>query len=106
MKILEGKNIIITGASRGIGKGIANLLSNHGANIAFTYHLSKEKAKELEKDLSTEESRIKGYKSDASNFKAAQQLAKDVLNDFGRETGSAVVISGFFRYQLGESISQ
>ena len=83
MKILEGKNIIITGASRGIGKGIANLLSNHGANIAFTYHLSKEKAKELEKDLSTEESRIKGYKSDASNFKAAQQLAKDVLNDFG-----------------------
>ncbi|SVB02316.1 uncharacterized protein METZ01_LOCUS155170 [marine metagenome] len=83
MKILEGKNIIITGASRGIGKGIANLLSNHGANIAFTYYLSKEKAKELEKDLSTEESRIKGYKSDASNFKAAQQLAKDVLNDFG-----------------------
>ena len=37
MKLLEKKNVIITGASRGIGKGIAKLFSEHGANVAFTY---------------------------------------------------------------------
>ena len=84
MKLLEGKNIIITGASRGIGKGIAEVFVKHGANIAFTYHSSEEKAQALEKELSGDNIfRVKGYKSDASDFEAAQQLVKDVIHDFG-----------------------
>jgi len=83
MKLLEGKNIIITGASRGIGKGIAQLFSQHGANIAFTYRSSDDKAKILEKELSGYGCKAKGYKSDASDFEAAQQLATDVIKDFG-----------------------
>ena len=83
MKLLEGKNIIITGASRGIGKGIAEVFAEHGANIAFTYHSSDKKAKVLEQALSVNQCKIKGYKSDASDFKAANQLAKDVMKDFG-----------------------
>ena len=51
MKLLEGKNVIITGASRGIGKGIAEIFSSQGANIAFTYYSSDEKAKALEVKL-------------------------------------------------------
>lgn len=40
MKLLEGKTAIITGGSRGIGKGIALVFAQHGANIAFTYSSS------------------------------------------------------------------
>jgi len=83
MKLLDGKNVIITGASRGIGKGIAQVFAKHGANIAFTYRSSDAKAKVLEGELSVKGSRAKGYKSDASDFKAAQKLAKDIIEDFG-----------------------
>ena len=51
MKILEGKNAIITGASRGIGRGIAQVFAQHGANVAFTYSSSVEAAEELEQEL-------------------------------------------------------
>ena len=83
MKLLEGKNVIITGASRGIGKGIAEVFAKHGANIAFTYRSSDEQAKALEDELSANGCKAKGYKSDASDFDAAQQLSKDVMDDFG-----------------------
>ena len=83
MKLLEGKNVIITGASRGIGKGIAEVFAKHGANIAFTYRSSDEKAKALEDELSVNGCKAKGYKSDASDFDSAQQLSKDVMDDFG-----------------------
>ena len=83
MKLLEGKNVIITGASRGIGKGIAEVFASQGANIAFTYRSSDKKAKALELELAANGCKAKGYKSDASNFKAAQQLAIDVIKDFG-----------------------
>ena len=83
MKLLEGKTVIITGASRGIGKGIAEVFAKHGANIAFTYRSSDEKAKALEKELSANGCKAKGYKSDASDFEAAQQLAADVMAEFG-----------------------
>ncbi len=83
MKLLEGKNVIITGASRGIGKGIAEVFVSQGANIAFTYRSSDEKAKSLELELAANGCKAKGYKSDASNFEAAQQLAIDVIKDFG-----------------------
>ena len=83
MKLLEGKTVIITGASRGIGRGIAEVFAIQGANIAFTYRSSDEKAKALEDELSANGCKVKGYKSDASNFEAAQQLAVDVLEEFG-----------------------
>ncbi|MEC7645888.1 MAG: 3-oxoacyl-[acyl-carrier-protein] reductase [Bacteroidota bacterium] len=83
MGLLKDKNVIITGASRGIGKGIAQMFTKHGANIAFTYRSSDERAKELEKELSGNSCSVKGYKSDASDFEAAQQLASDVIKDFG-----------------------
>ncbi|MDC0249590.1 3-oxoacyl-[acyl-carrier-protein] reductase [Flavobacteriales bacterium] len=83
MNLLEGKTVIITGASRGIGKGIAQLFAQHGANIAFTYLSSKVKAKALEKELSIHGCKVIGYKSDASDFEAAQQLAANVLEEFG-----------------------
>lgn len=83
MKLLEGKNVIITGASRGIGRGIAKLFSENGANVAFTYLSSVEQAKLFEKELSVNGCKVKGYKSDAADFKAAEKLSKNIINDFG-----------------------
>jgi len=83
MKLLEGKTAIITGASRGIGKGIATVFAQHGANVAFTYSASVEAAKALETELQAFGTTIKGYQSNAANFSDAQQLAEDVLADFG-----------------------
>lgn len=83
MELLKGKTAIITGASRGIGKGIALAFAQNGANIAFTYLSSDEKAKALEAELSEYGITAKGFKSDASNFEAAQTLADDVMSTFG-----------------------
>ena len=66
MKLLDGKTAIITGASRGIGKGIAHKFAEQGANIAFTYLSSEEKAKALEAELGAIGITAKGFKSDAS----------------------------------------
>jgi 3-oxoacyl-[acyl-carrier protein] reductase len=81
--MLKGKTAIVTGASRGIGRAIATSFAEHGCNVAFTYHSSAEKAKALEEELSGKEVTVKGYRSDASDYAAAEQLIKDVLENFG-----------------------
>ena len=48
MNLLQGKTAIITGATRGIGKGIAEVFAQNGANVAFTYSSSVDAAKVLE----------------------------------------------------------
>jgi len=83
MKLLENKTAIITGATRGIGRGIAEVFAKHGANIAFTYSSSVEAANELEKELVSLGVKAKGFQSNAANFDAAQELAKNVLDEFG-----------------------
>ncbi|HAS35983.1 MAG TPA: 3-oxoacyl-[acyl-carrier-protein] reductase [Flavobacteriales bacterium] len=82
MKLLEGKTAIITGGSRGIGKGICELFAQNGCNIAFTYMSSDEKAQALASELEKNGIKAKGYKSDAANFASAEKLAEDVLKDF------------------------
>ena len=83
MKLLENKTALITGASRGIGKGIAMEFARHGAHVAFTYNASAEAAKVLEAELEGFGVKARGYQSNAADFDAAQQLVKDVIEDFG-----------------------
>jgi 3-oxoacyl-[acyl-carrier protein] reductase len=84
MKLLEGKVALVTGASRGIGRGIAEVFAKHGAKVAFTFLSSVEKGLELEKELAAHGEMAKGYRSDASDFKAAEELVNAIVNDFGR----------------------
>ena len=83
MGLLEGKVALITGATRGIGKGIAEVFAKEGAEVAFTYAGSVDKAKALEEELG-KITKVKSYQSDASDYDAAQQLAADVIADFGK----------------------
>lgn len=83
MKLLENKTALITGASRGIGEAIAIKFAENGANVAFTYLSSDERAKALEERLTAMGVKAKAYKSDAGDYTAAEQLANDVVKDFG-----------------------
>lgn len=83
MKLLEGKVALITGATRGIGKGIAEMFAQQGAKVAFTYAGSVEKAQQLENDLG-KITTVKSYQSDASDYEAAQKLIADVIEEFGQ----------------------
>lgn len=80
----ENKTVLITGASRGIGKSIAEEFAKNGANVAFTYLSSVEKGQALEKELGQFRTKIKGYRSDASIFSDAEKLVNDVVADFGQ----------------------
>ncbi len=83
-KLLEGKTALITGASKGIGKSIAEKYAEQGANVAFTFLSSVEKGQALEKELADAYGvKVKGYRSDASDFKAAEELIASVVSDFG-----------------------
>jgi 3-oxoacyl-[acyl-carrier protein] reductase len=85
MKLLEGKNAIITGAARGIGEGIAIKFAEHGCNVAFTYvsDSSAGKAKVLEDKLTAMGVKAKAYKSNAGDFAACEAFVNDVLKEFG-----------------------
>ena len=83
MKLLEGKVALITGASKGIGRGMAQKFAQEGAQVAFTYLSSVEKGMALEKELEGFGVKAKGYRSDASNYAAAEDLINQVVTDFG-----------------------
>ncbi len=83
MKLLEGKVAIITGASRGIGKGIAEVFAKNGCHVAFTYSSSAESALALEKELTAYGVKAKAYQSNAADFNLAQEFVDAVLAEFG-----------------------
>ena len=83
--MLQGKTALITGASRGIGKGIAEIFAKNGCNVAFTFASSVEKARAFEDALSNQYGvKVKGYQSNAADFKASEELANAVIADFGK----------------------
>ena len=83
MKNLENKTAIITGGSKGIGRGIVEKFASEGCDIAFTYLSSESSAEEVEKKAIKSGVKVKKYRSDASSFEESNQLIEDVINDFG-----------------------
>jgi 3-oxoacyl-[acyl-carrier protein] reductase len=82
MQLLKGKTAIITGASRGIGRGIAQVFAQQGCDVAFTYSSSVEAANALEAELKASGVKANGYQSNAADFEQAQVLVEEVLKDF------------------------
>ena len=83
MKLTENKTVLITGATRGIGRGIALAFAQNGAHVAFTYSASTNAATELENELKDFGVKAKAYQSNAADFNSAQDLVAEVLNEFG-----------------------
>ncbi|HRP89747.1 MAG TPA: 3-oxoacyl-[acyl-carrier-protein] reductase [Edaphocola sp.] len=83
MKLLQGKTAIVTGGSRGIGEAIVRKFAEQGANVAFTYLSSEEKASKLAQELSVNGVKVLGYKSDAGNFAQTESLVAEILKEFG-----------------------
>jgi 3-oxoacyl-[acyl-carrier protein] reductase len=82
MSLLKGKNILITGGSRGIGKSIVQVLIKNGANVGFTYSSSEDAANKISKELSSDSIKCIAYKSDASRLDECEKLVECFLNDF------------------------
>src|SRR5690606_37106135 len=83
MNLLKGKNALVTGASKGIGRAIAIRFAEQGANVAFTYLSSVEQGQALESELMGKGIKAKGFRSDASDFGQADKLISDVIAEFG-----------------------
>jgi 3-oxoacyl-[acyl-carrier protein] reductase len=84
MKLLEGKTALVTGGSRGIGESIVRAYANQGADVAFTYASSEEKAITIVNDLTAMGVKAKCYKSDAADFGQSEMLIDEVIKDFGK----------------------
>lgn len=84
MGLLTGKTALVTGASKGIGRSIAMRFAEEGADVAFTFLSSVEKGQALEEELKKFGIKAKGFRSDASDFKAAEELINQVVGEFGK----------------------
>lgn len=81
--LLKGKTALVTGGARGIGYAIVNKLAAEGANVAFTYVSSDERARAIEAELGGAGVKVKGYKSDAGSYAEAEKLVEGVMAEFG-----------------------
>ncbi|MBQ0095793.1 MAG: 3-oxoacyl-[acyl-carrier-protein] reductase [Bacteroidaceae bacterium] len=84
MGLLTGKKVLVTGATRGIGYGMAKLFAAEGADVAFVYLNSVEKADALETDLKSDGIMARGYRLDVADFDAVSEMVGQVQADFGR----------------------
>jgi len=84
MQLLKDKIALITGGSRGIGAAIVRKFAANGATVAFTYHSSSAAADAIVNELTANGATVKAYQSDAGSYDQAEQLVKDVIEDFGR----------------------
>lgn len=84
MGLLNGKVALITGGSRGIGEAIVLKFAQEGADIAFTYLSSDEKAQTVVKEAVNYGVKVIAYRSDASDYQQAEKLINDVTEAFGK----------------------
>ncbi len=81
---LDGKVAVVTGASRGIGRGIALRLAREGAKVVVNYRVSKDQAEEVVKEITENGGEAIAVQADVSDFKQAQELIKTARSHFGR----------------------
>ena len=84
MGLLTGKTALVTGGTRGIGRGIVERFVEEGADVAFTYVSSPDKANALAEELAKSGRKVVAIQSDAGDFNAAQAAVDQAVTDLGR----------------------
>lgn len=77
-----GKNVLITGGTRGIGRSLVEEFVQNGANVAFLYSSASDKAMEIQEKFRETNVRVQGYQVDVSDFEKVKITVKEILNDF------------------------
>lgn len=80
---IAGRNILLVGAARGIGKGVAQVLAEAGAQVAIA-SINPESAKKAAADIGSAGGKACAFAADATQAADMDRLALDVLNAFGR----------------------
>lgn len=83
MKKLENRVAVITGGSRGIGKGVAMKFAEEGADIAFSYHKNKEAAEKTKAEIEAFGVKCLAIQADAGNEEDVKRMAEEVKDAYG-----------------------
>ena len=83
-KLLQEKTALITGGSRGIGRDMVLSFAKQGADVAFTYRSNAEMAEAVAKEAEQCGVKVMAIQSDASDYTAAEELIKEVVEGLGR----------------------
>lgn len=81
--MLTGKTAVVTGASRGIGRAIAQKLAQQGAQVVINYQGSREKAEEVQKEILEKSGKAMIYQCDVSDFAACEAFIQNVIEKCG-----------------------
>lgn len=89
MGILDGKNLLVTGGSRGIGKAIVRTAMGEGANVAFTFLNSESEAQSFVDEMCANYSsqRCTAHQCDVTDMNAMEKLVKELISDFQQVDG-------------------
>ena len=83
MPNLSGKNVLITGGTRGIGRAMVEAFAEAGARVAFTYRSSSDEAEALKAQLSKQETDVLVFQGDAAAMASAEEAVGGVLEAWG-----------------------